>query len=115
VAQHNPKVVVVCPRLVPDAPILRYAGTFGLASNTTTTDFYALTFNNGGSDPTSPLSLHWVVGRGTWAAMRRQVLSDAHNEVRRRPTYLEHESSRAVRCGSTAFPNTRQAACTARR
>jgi hypothetical protein len=77
VAQHNSKVVVVCLRLVPEAPILRYAGTFGSASNATTTDFYAPTFNNGGSDPTSPLSPHWVVGRGTWAAMRNGEHLDA--------------------------------------
>jgi hypothetical protein len=102
-ARHD-RSTVVCPRLVPDAPVLRYPGTFGLLTTATNRSIYGLTFNNGGDDAAGSLSLHWIIGVGTWPAIRRWVLSDALNEVKGKPTYLGTRVVAAHRVQLYRFP-----------
>jgi hypothetical protein len=72
---------VVCPRLVPAAPISRIPDSSGTVESRSVRDIYAITFNTGGTDPRSSASLHWVVGRGTKNGFARAVLDDRENEV----------------------------------
>jgi len=86
--EHDRRLRVVCPQLVPDAPLLtKYGpGTFGLLESAP--DFYGITVNNGGDDPRGVFSLHLIVGKGTWALIRAKILSDRENVVKGKPTFL---------------------------
>jgi len=87
---HDARLRVVCPRLIPAAPLLtKYGpGTFGLLESSSQGAFYGITVNNGGDDPRSPLSLHWIVGKGSWADIQKMILSDKQNEVKGKPAFL---------------------------
>lgn len=87
--EHDARLRVMCPRLVPDAPLLtKYGpGTFGLFESSQG-GFYAITVNNGGDNPRGPLSLHWIVGKGSWTEIRTLILSDKQNVVKGKPTFL---------------------------
>ena len=83
--QRHVRIHVVCPPLVPAGgvvadPGLSYADTYRQV-----TDFYAMTFNNGEIQN----KLHWIVGAGTVARVRRYVLSsrtwDVKGPVQRLP------------------------------
>jgi hypothetical protein len=65
---------VACPRIVPDAPLASVAGVTGLLEPPSVRGMYGLVFNTGGDDPTSAMSIHWVVGEGTILALRRYIL-----------------------------------------
>jgi hypothetical protein len=80
---------VVCPPLVPKTRIVHIAGLYGSFSASDLvnipaswpTAYYEMSFNNGGPFGT----VHWVVAKGTPAAVRFYVLSDKQNEVKGRP------------------------------
>jgi hypothetical protein len=89
--EHDARLRVVCPLLVPDVRLMlksEYAGTFGLLDSAPHGDFYGITVNNGGDDPHGFFSLHWIVGKGTWALIRARILSDKENVVKGKPTFL---------------------------
>jgi len=89
--EHDASLHVVCPLLVPDARLMlksEYAGTFGLLDSSPHGDFYGITVNNGGDDPRGFFSLHWIVGKGTWALIRSKILSDREHVVKGKPTFL---------------------------
>jgi hypothetical protein len=90
-SEHDASLRVVCPLLVPDVRLMlkpEYAGTFGLLDSSSHGDFYGITVNNGGDDPRGFFSLHWIVGKGSWAAIRSRILSDRENVVKGKPTFL---------------------------
>lgn len=88
-SEHDASLHVVCPLLVPDARlILKYVGTFGLLDSAPHGDFYGITVNNGGDSPSGFFSLHWIVGKGTWALIRAKILSDNENVVKGKPAFL---------------------------
>jgi hypothetical protein len=80
---------VVCPPLVPRTRIVRIPGLYGSFSAEETvarglsapTAYYEMSFNNGGPFGT----VHWIVAKGSPAAVRFWVLGDAYHEVKGRP------------------------------
>jgi hypothetical protein len=83
---------VVCPPLVPKTRIVPISGLYGSFSATDVvqpppagpTEYYEMSFNNGGPFGT----IHWIVAKGTPAAVRFWVLDGEHNEVRGRARRL---------------------------
>jgi hypothetical protein len=95
---------VTCPRLVPKTRVSRLVGSTGLLAPPSLNNFYALTFNTGGDDPTSPLGLHWIFGRGSDANIKRLVLGDASNEVKGRPRHIGTRTIDGVMVELYRFP-----------
>lgn len=81
------KAPVRCPRLIPAARIISWTGTSG-PLDPPSRALYTMTFNNGGEDPESPLSLHWIVGAGSLKEIQRTILEGTRNEVKGRAQYL---------------------------
>lgn len=72
------RIRVVCPPLVPVGGVVTDPGLSYSDTYRNVTDFYAMTFNNG----VIPGKIHWVVGAGTPARVRRYVLSSRYWDVK---------------------------------
>ena len=77
-ARHVARVEVVCPPLIPDAPLTRSAGLWGAIVYADEPDFYMLTFNNGGLPGGRR---HWITGGGKAEVVEKWVLTDFQNVV----------------------------------
>lgn len=84
-----------CPSLVPKTKVVADAN-LSTAYVWPDRQLRILTFNNGDIDGEH---LHWLVGRGTVAAVQRAFVSDRENEVKGRPRLLGRRTvnSREVR------------------
>jgi hypothetical protein len=82
-------VRVICPRLIPDAPLSEIAGLGGGALVLLEERrFYMLDFNTSGSGPGSRRVEHWIVGAGQAGVVEKWVLSDFANEVKGNPRLI---------------------------
>ena len=88
-ARHT-SLEVVCPPLVPKTRIVAIDGLYGFFAPSRAFKpsvparldaYYELTFNNGGPFGT----IHWIVAKGSPAAVRFWVLGDRFHEVKGRP------------------------------
>jgi hypothetical protein len=76
-ARRLASVRVICPRLIPDVPLLKIEGLWGSIVLQDEPRFYMLSFNNGGLGR----ARHWLTGGGNAAVVKEWVLTDKANEV----------------------------------
>jgi hypothetical protein len=87
-ARRAATVRVICPRLIPDAPLSRIAGLGGGAMVLLDERrFYELDFNSAGGRAGKRVQ-HWITGGGQAGVVKRWVLTDGANEVKGNPTLV---------------------------
>jgi hypothetical protein len=79
-AQRDVSIRVVCPRLIPQGPLLRTPGLWGGWGFER--QVWLITFNNGDN---GPRYLHWIMGAGQRSSVDQYLLSDAVNDVKGLP------------------------------
>jgi hypothetical protein len=93
-ARARSPIPLVCPPLVPVTKYRTFPGLSGVLLGTMNIPplkppadkLYLLSFNAGDD---GPLYWHWLASMGTPEAIRYWVLSDAHNEVKGKPTRVK--------------------------
>jgi hypothetical protein len=84
-ARRAATVRVLCPSLVPDAPLSMIAGLGGAIVFLDERRFYELDFWSAGGRPRRRVE-HWITGGGQAGVVEKWALTDVANEVKGNPT-----------------------------
>jgi hypothetical protein len=82
-ARRLAKTQVLCPKLIPDIPLIRSEGLWGSIVFDDEPRIYMVSFNNAGGFFNRPLEgvEHWITGGGKAALVEKWILTDFANEV----------------------------------
>jgi hypothetical protein len=82
-ARRLAKTQVLCPKLIPDVPLIRSEGLWGSIVFDAEPRVYMLSFTNAGGFFNRPLEgvEHWITGGGKAPLVEKWILTDFANEV----------------------------------
>ncbi len=105
-ARRLVRVRVVCPRLIPDIPLLRSEGLWGSMTFEGEARVWEISFTNAGGFHGRPLKgvEHWIVGGGKTKIVEKWVLSDFVHEAKGDALLVRTVSARGRRVRIYRFP-----------